>query len=261
MGKCFEDKHDVCLGKKASIDERKHAYAVCKPDGYPSIMLKSSKIGVKTNELVRLLEFRPTNVPLQINEYGKIVICADIAASLLGIPFDKEQALKLSALRKSNYGNSKRMFEKLLDLNKLVGCESPAVCCYGGIYGMRYANKNFQTKLLPFSNLRPVQWQQLEQRWEKFLTKHYNDAMDKKLNSQNPEIQGDVSTDLVGMQKNNIDMKERTEVEDYDKWKDRMLTMARSQLKEQKSDNETMDKSNDFDELDFTEVDNMILGH
>lgn len=43
----------------------------------------------KTTELVRLLELRSTNVALQINEYGKIVLCADIAATLMGIAFDK----------------------------------------------------------------------------------------------------------------------------------------------------------------------------
>lgn len=43
----------------------------------------------KTTELVRLLELRSTNVPLQVNEYGKIVICGDLAASLLSVAFDK----------------------------------------------------------------------------------------------------------------------------------------------------------------------------
>lgn len=42
----------------------------------------------KTNELLRLLALRAGN-SLQISEYGKIVICIDLACSLLGLLCDK----------------------------------------------------------------------------------------------------------------------------------------------------------------------------
>ncbi|KAI8124824.1 Origin recognition complex subunit 6 [Lucilia cuprina] len=255
----------------------------------------------KTTELVRLLELRSTNVPLQINEYGKIVLCADIAATLMGIPFDKEQALKMSGLRKSHYANNKRMFEKLLDLNKLVGVND--ICLQLNLNQVnkkaeellelyrkvitseqssdvdishpQYAamavfsacklckQKVSKTKLMPFSNLKPSQWQQLEQRWEKFMAKHYNDALDNKLKKQNSEDQATATaTDDDSSKKTYSDKKLRNEIEDYEKWKKRMLAMAHAKLKEQETgDSECSEQIEEDKGLDFNDViDNMILG-
>ncbi|TMW53502.1 hypothetical protein DOY81_001379 [Sarcophaga bullata] len=253
----------------------------------------------KTTELVRLLELRSTNVPLQINEYGKIVLCADIAANLMGISFDKEQALKLSSLRKSHYANNKRMFEKLLDLNKLVGIND--ICIQLSLSQVtkkaeellelykniivneqsvdvdishpQYAamavfmacklvkQKVSKSKLIPFSNLRPTQWQHLEQRWEKFIAKHYNDAMDNKLKISNKEHQALQNYDNCS-KKLNSGEKIRTEVEDYENWKRRMLAMAQAKLKEQDVCSDSSENVENPNEVDFTDViDNMILGH
>ncbi|XP_065370376.1 origin recognition complex subunit 6 [Calliphora vicina] len=253
----------------------------------------------KTTELVRLLDLRSTNVPLQINEYGKIVLCADIAANLMGIPFDKEQALKLSGLRKSHYANNKRMFEKLLDLNKLVGVNDICIQLslnqvnkkaeelldlYRNVIASeqstdvdmshpQYAamavfmacklskQKVSKSKLMPFSNLKPSQWQQLEQRWEKFMTKHYNDAMDNKLKKQNSDNQATAATDDDSSKKIQVDQKMRTEIEDYEKWKKRMLAMAQAKLKEQEADSESSEQMDNPKDIEFTDViDNMILG-
>ncbi|KAH8402293.1 hypothetical protein KR009_011080 [Drosophila setifemur] len=220
----------------------------------------------KTTELVRLLELRSTNVPLQINEYGKIVLCADLASCLLGIGFDKEQALKLSGLRKSHYLNNKRMFEKLLDLNKLVNVSDicvqlnlseaarkaeelmtlfKAVAATEGI-GIdtehpQYAamavfhaclmlkKKVAKTKLMPFSNLRPTQWQQLEQQWERMIAKHYKE--NKVVTSF------DLDEKLKQSQKENLKSQppkkpQKPQAEDYEKWKARMLEAAYAKLKE-----------------------------
>ncbi|XP_037898445.1 origin recognition complex subunit 6 [Glossina fuscipes] len=43
----------------------------------------------KTSELMRLLELKSANIPLQINEYAKIVISGDIAAKVLGVACDQ----------------------------------------------------------------------------------------------------------------------------------------------------------------------------
>uniref|UniRef100_A0A1I8M4H2 Origin recognition complex subunit 6 n=1 Tax=Musca domestica TaxID=7370 RepID=A0A1I8M4H2_MUSDO len=233
----------------------------------------------KTTELVRLLELRSTNVPLQINEYGKIVLCGDIAATLLGIAFDKEQALKLSGLRKSHYTNHKRMIEKLLDLNKLVGVND--ICIQLNLQEVKkkadellelyrkvvaseqndvddthpqYASmavfmacklcqkKVSKTKIMPFSNLRPTQWQQLEQRWEKLIAKHYKNTMDSKLkvDEENNDENKENGTDKG---KGDTKKERRIEIEDYEKWKKRMLEMAKAKLKEeeQRSSTETPD--------------------
>ncbi|XP_037715012.1 origin recognition complex subunit 6 [Drosophila subpulchrella] len=223
----------------------------------------------KTTELVRLLELRSTNVPLQINEYGKIVLCADLASCLLGIGFDKEQALKLSGLRRSHYLNNKRMFEKLLDLNKLASVND--ICVQLGLNEVtrkaeelmtlfkavaatedtgtdtthpQYAamavfqacrllkKKVSKTKLMPFSNLRPTQFQQLEQQWTLMIAKHHKEG------------KGLASSDLDGKlkesQQENIKGQEgkkaqKPQTEDYDTWKARMLATAQARLKEQES--------------------------
>ncbi|XP_073846351.1 origin recognition complex subunit 6 [Musca autumnalis] len=228
----------------------------------------------KATELVRLLELRSTNVPLQINEYGKIVLCGDIAATLLGIAFDKEQALKLSGLRKSHYTNHKRMIEKLLDLNKLVGVND--ICIQLNVQEVKkkadellelyrkviaseqtdvddthpqYASmavfmacklcqkKISKTKIMPFSNLRPTQWQHLEQRWEKLIAKHYKNTMDNKLKvDDNEEINDENKENGTMKGKGDGKGKERrVEIEDYEKWKKRMLEMAQAKLREEEA--------------------------
>ncbi|XP_030383114.1 origin recognition complex subunit 6 [Scaptodrosophila lebanonensis] len=219
----------------------------------------------KTTELMRLLELRSTNVPLQINEYGKIVLCGDLASTILGIAFDKEQALKLSGLRKTHYMNNKRMFEKLLDLNQLASVKDiclqlglndvarkaeellqlynnigitenadidithPQYAAMAVFYACRLLKRKVsKTKLMPFSNLRPSQWHQLEQRWERSISKHHKD----------PIFTTDVERNFKQNQEENIangskNIKpQKPETEDYEKWKSRMLAMAQAKLRE-----------------------------
>lgn len=192
------------------------------------------------------------------------------------------------------------MFEKLLDLNKLVGVND--ICIQLSLNQVnqkaeellelyrkvmtaeqssdidvshpQYAamavfmacklskQKVSKPKLMPFSNLRPAQWQQLEQRWEKFIAKHYNEAMDKKLQKQNSEEQKTGENNDDNTKKTNGDKKTRPEIEDYEKWKKRMLAMAHAKLKELESgDSEVSENVDNNKDLDFTDViDNMILG-
>ncbi|KAH8405710.1 hypothetical protein KR215_007151 [Drosophila sulfurigaster] len=219
----------------------------------------------KTTELLRLVELRSTNVPLQINEYGKIVLCADLASTLLDIGFDKEQALKLSGLRKSHYVNNKRMFEKLLDLNKLPSvndicvqlslnevarkseelltlfkdiasntmqdADHPQYAAMAVFQACRLLKKKVaKTKIMPFSNLRPTQWQQLEHQWELMIEKHYKEInVATRLNDQAEVLQ----------EKSNIEKKcqmHKPQIEDYEKWKSRMLATAEAKLKQLESE-------------------------
>lgn len=190
------------------------------------------------------------------------------------------------------------MFEKLLDLNKLVGIND--ICIQLSLSQVtkkaeellelykkiviseqsvdvdishpQYAamavfmacklckQKVSKSKLIPFSNLRPTQWQHLEQRWEKFIAKHYNDAMDNKLKISNTEQQA-LQNDGHYSKKLNSNDKVRTEVEDYEKWKRRMLAMAQAKLKEQDGCSDSSKNIENSNEIDFTDViDNMILG-
>ncbi|KAH8355044.1 hypothetical protein KR093_004415, partial [Drosophila rubida] len=213
----------------------------------------------KTTELLRLLELRSTNVPLQINEYGKIVLCTDLASSLLDIGFDKEQALKLSGLRKSHYVNNKRMFEKLLDLNKLPSvndicvqlslneaarkseelltmfksvandtsdADHPQYAAMAVFQACRLLKKKVaKTKIMPFSNLRPTQWQQLEHQWERMIEKHYKET----------NVATKLKDHADGLQENNTTEAkckiQKPEIEDYEKWKSRILAAAEAKLK------------------------------
>ncbi|XP_017865036.1 PREDICTED: origin recognition complex subunit 6 [Drosophila arizonae] len=219
----------------------------------------------KTTELLRLLELRSTNVPLQINEYGKIVLCADIACSVLDIGFDKEQALKLSALRKTHYANNKRMFEKLLELNKLASIKDicvqlslnevahkaedilamfkkfarddadpdhPQYAAMAVFHACRLLKKKVsKSKLMPFSNLRPTQWQQLEQQFERLIAKHLKDSNVTTAGVKNKLTQQEEQNVLSKKQKSS----EKTEIEEYEKWKSRMLATAEAKLKELES--------------------------
>ncbi|XP_017044987.1 origin recognition complex subunit 6 [Drosophila ficusphila] len=221
----------------------------------------------KTTELVRLLELRSTNVPLQINEYGKIVLCADIASCLLGIGFDKEQALKLSGLRKSHYQNNKRMFEKLLDLNKLASVNDICVqlglnevarkaeelmTLFRGVAATEDTDTNhpqyatmavFQacrllkkkvskTKLMPFSNLRPTQFQQLEQQWDRMIAKHYKEVKLGPSFDLEGKLKESQQENIKGQEANKA---QKPQAEDYEKWKARMLSAAQAKLKEMES--------------------------
>lgn len=207
-----------------------------------------------------MLELRSTNVPLQINEYGKIVLCADLASNLLEIGFDKEQALKLSGLRKTHYVNNKRMFEKLLDLNKIpsvsdicvqlslsevtrkaeellalfklvVGenpdADHPQYAAMAVFHACRLLKKKvYKTKIMPYSNLRPSQWQQLEHQWERMIEKHHKEInVASKLNNQLDLPQDKIIRETT--QKS-----QKPEIEDYEKWKSRMISLAEAKLKQ-----------------------------
>lgn len=60
------------------------------------------KLYRKTNELLRLLELRSSNMSLQTTEYGKIVICIDLACNLLGLICDKVGSCNLGKINVLN---------------------------------------------------------------------------------------------------------------------------------------------------------------
>lgn len=182
----------------------------------------------------------------------------DLASSLLGVAFDKQQAIKLSALRKTHYESNKRMFEKLLDLNKIPSVNDICVqlsvnevtqksdellALFKSVVGKnpdadhpQYAamavyqacrllgKKVSKSKLMSFSNLRAMQWQQLSQQWERMMAKHYSENNASKLTDKiEPIPTMPTVTKIVKNQK--------TEVEDYEKWKSRMIALAQDQLR------------------------------
>lgn len=182
----------------------------------------------------------------------------DLASSLLGVAFDKQQAIKLSALRKTHYESNKRMFEKLLDLNKIPSVNDICVqlsvnevtqksdellALFKSVVGKnpdadhpQYAamavyqacrllgKKVSKSKLMSFSNLRAMQWQQLSQQWERMMAKHYSENNASKLTDKIEPIP--TMPTVTKSVKN-----QKTEVEDYEKWKSRMIALAQDQLR------------------------------
>ncbi|XP_011184216.2 origin recognition complex subunit 6 [Zeugodacus cucurbitae] len=239
----------------------------------------------KTLELLRILELRSANAPLQLNEYAKTVLCADIATTVLGIACDMEQNVKLSTLRKSHYIKHKRIIEKILDVNKIVGVSDICVQLsmteasqkatellelYKTIMAKESANdendlihpqyaamavfqaakilkqKCSKPKIMSFSNLRPTQWQQLELRWNKFLTKHYKETTDKKSKLRVEEAENNIE---ISKSQSCVESVKRltSSVEDYDKWKKRILEKAEAQLRcqlNEQEDENGIDKEN-----------------
>uniref|UniRef100_A0A1A9W741 Origin recognition complex subunit 6 n=1 Tax=Glossina brevipalpis TaxID=37001 RepID=A0A1A9W741_9MUSC len=220
----------------------------------------------KTSELMRLLEVKSANVPLQVNEYAKIILCGNIAANILGAACDKEQAIKISGLRKTQYVNNRRMLEKLLDLNKPlvikevciqlnlgdvwrkaeellqlyhsvmisekidVDIKHPQYTVMAIYMACKVCKKKVsKPKLFPLSNLRPTQWQQLEHKWEKLLALHYKESVTNKCE------QSVVHNNNVGQATNIINNIEEpkqlpSELEDYEVWKTRILDAAKAKL-------------------------------
>uniref|UniRef100_A0A1B0FMY7 Origin recognition complex subunit 6 n=1 Tax=Glossina morsitans morsitans TaxID=37546 RepID=A0A1B0FMY7_GLOMM len=220
----------------------------------------------KTSELMRLLELKSANIPLQINEYAKIVICGDISAKVLGIACDQEQAIKISGLRKTHYIKNRRMMEKLLDINKPltikevckklnlndvwkkaeellqlyhnvtssenvdVDINHPQYSVMAVFMACKLCKKKVsKPKLLPLSNLRPTQWHHLEQRWDKLLALHYKESANNKdelSNVQNNNTQQ--TAEITNNTKGSQQLP--LEIEDYETWKARMLNEAKAKL-------------------------------
>uniref|UniRef100_A0A1B0BAQ1 Origin recognition complex subunit 6 n=1 Tax=Glossina palpalis gambiensis TaxID=67801 RepID=A0A1B0BAQ1_9MUSC len=220
----------------------------------------------KTSELMRLLELKSANIPLQINEYAKIVISGDIAAKVLGVACDQEQAIKISGLRKTHYINNRRMMEKLLDINKPLSIKElcnklnlgdvwkkaeellqlyhnvmisenidvdinhPQYSIMAVYMACKLCKKKVsKPKLLPLSNLRPTQWQHLEQRWNKLLALHYKECANNEdepsnVHNNNAQEAGEITINTKGSQQL------PSEIEDYETWKVRVLNEAKAKL-------------------------------
>ncbi|XP_044265262.1 origin recognition complex subunit 6 [Tribolium madens] len=72
----------------------------------------------KAESFLRVLNTKPASKTL--SDVGKIIMCLDLAATILGVGFDKDTAIKLSGLRKSGYQNSLNNLEKILNLDKPI---------------------------------------------------------------------------------------------------------------------------------------------
>ncbi|XP_071447134.1 origin recognition complex subunit 6 [Hetaerina americana] len=97
----------------------------------PGMILRdlSVKLGVsnsilrKGSELSRLLQLKiaaNAKALQQISDSCRHILCLDLAASSLGVAFDRETAIALSGTKKKLYLNGYHMFEKILGLEQKV---------------------------------------------------------------------------------------------------------------------------------------------
>ncbi|KAL5286600.1 ORC6 family protein [Megaselia abdita] len=226
------------------------------------------KTQAKSRELIRLLDIRSTQSVQHIGEYAKVVICIDLAANLLNVGLDTENALKVSGLKKSQYLNNKRMFEKILDLNKPLTIND--ICIQLGAQEVSKKAKDLfefykshnkdladnedishpqyatmavyqagkilkkkipKQKITSLSHLKPVQWTNLEKKWDKFIDENPNLKTDLSLVKR--VIKEDEENQKPQKSQEKV-KKVKVTIQPYEDWKNNMLDFARSGLAIQK---------------------------
>ncbi|GAB0097170.1 Origin recognition complex subunit 6 [Sergentomyia squamirostris] len=207
----------------------------------------------KSTENCRLLSLKQNSMTSSIGEIAKVVICIDLAASIIGISFDTNTALKICGLKKSNYANYRRIIQKLIGGTSSVGV--PELCLQLGLpahvqeaaieelpkylkfiqrnatdssnpqyaavvlYGVARSRK-IKVSKVAFCNtcsLKKDQWKILEDSWHQ-----YRQEREKKSTAMDVDVQEeskDVTENLKRPGK-------AEEIEDYEVWKQRILTRA-----------------------------------
>ncbi|XP_052861162.1 origin recognition complex subunit 6 [Anopheles cruzii] len=221
----------------------------------------------KSTELHRLLLIRSSGALTgNLSESAKATLCIDLAASLLGLPFDTETALKLSGLKKPAYSGGRRMVEKVLDITRTVGIGE--ICVQLGLNqvqkeatGLLEAYKRHadtgtgsdfthpqyaamavyqacqrrkvkppKTKLVALSHLKPTQWTMLEKNWEKCLA---NAPVANSAQDDNKEPAMQIEEETRGQTDSKHASRKHgspEKVETYQNWKKRMLEKAYREL-------------------------------
>lgn len=167
------------------------------------------------------------------------------------------------------------MFEKLLDLNKLASVND--ICVQLGLNEVarkaeelmtlfkgvaatedmgtdtshpQYATmavfqacrllkkKVSKSKLMPFSNLRPSQFQLLEQQWERMIAKHHKESKVPSSTDMEGKLKENQNENIKGHEAKKA---HKPPPEDYEIWKARMLAKAQAKLKELEASQSHMD--------------------
>lgn len=180
------------------------------------------------------------------------------------IPFDSDSAMKLSALKKSEYKKTKNSFLKLISLNKLVDVKSllmklgvcnsniektaekifaqcqknevsdhpqfVALSCFLAckFHKEKVPKKNF----IAASNLRPLQWTQLEKTFGGLAPQPSKQPSDSKgVLEERDETQYSSNRQR---EKRKLNTEGTHELEDYDVWKARTLKQAYAEINAKK---------------------------
>ncbi|KDR18447.1 origin recognition complex subunit 6 [Zootermopsis nevadensis] len=82
--------------------------------------LQSEVVVKKGRELHRLLQLKTSANVMNISETCQIVVCLDLAASVIGVPFEKLDAIRLAGVTKKIYTSFRHTVEKLLGIGKCI---------------------------------------------------------------------------------------------------------------------------------------------
>ncbi|XP_026745696.1 origin recognition complex subunit 6-like [Trichoplusia ni] len=239
-----------------------------------TLQLMASKLGLgdedkvlnKAAEFERLLQTKSI-AGSNMSETSKVVICLDLAATMLQAEFDIKTAIKFSGLKPSAYTNSKKVVQNLLELNsdrlttdKLcstlqcpgvqeladrilaeyqkqakmeVDLNLPQYVCMAVFQACRVSKvKISKSKIVEKSRLKPAQWAKLDTDWTKFTDLNFA-AVEKKKRGRVAK------TAVVNVEKIEemeidtpiLEVIQET-VEPYEDWKKRMLETAYKELRE-----------------------------
>ncbi|KAF9794808.1 hypothetical protein SFRURICE_017498 [Spodoptera frugiperda] len=208
---------------------------------------EEEKVLKKAAEFERLLQTK--NVAgSNITDTSKIVICLDLAASVLGADIDIKSAVKYSGLKTSTYTNTKKVVQNLLELNSdrltttmlcltlqctgEVDLNLPQYVCMAVYQACRLNKvKVPKSKIVEKSRLKPAQWTKLDADWTKFTDLHF-EAAKKKGRQTKKAAEIAENEDLMEVDMPKTDEVLEDKIESYEDWKQRMLETAYKELKE-----------------------------
>ncbi|XP_038218342.1 origin recognition complex subunit 6 [Zerene cesonia] len=237
-----------------------------------TLQLLATKLGLaeearvisKAAEFERLLQTK-TTAGYNLTDTSKVVICLDLATSILNADLDQKTAIKYSGLKAPSYNNCRKVIENLLELNNdnitvsslclIMQCTGvqtlaesilaeyqkvtkmemdltlPQYVCMAVYQACRINKvKIAKSKLIEKSRLKPGQWSKLDAEWTKIVDEKFTTVKKRgrprKVTIVNDEQQMELDTGPK-------DEKScEPKIEPYEQWKQRMLEQAYEELKE-----------------------------
>lgn len=143
--------------------------------------------------------------------------------------------LNLNEIKKKAEDILKDYEEAMFNRNMEIDRKLPQYVAMAVFLAAKFHKKKIsKPKLMSYSNLKPTQWQQLEQSWEKIMLTHQHQLQQQQQKTLKPQIKGDGHiidgqevTKTLNIQQNGH--KEAVE-EDYFTWRERILSEAKQKL-------------------------------
>ncbi|KAJ0171425.1 hypothetical protein K1T71_012975 [Dendrolimus kikuchii] len=235
--------------------------------------LMASKLGLgdedkvlsKAAEFERLLQTKST-AGSNMSDTGKVVICLDLAASIVGIGLDVKTVIKYSGWKPSIYSNNKKIIENLLELNSnklsvpllcvtlqcgevqnlaerilqeyrkqakmAMDLNLPQYACMAVYQACRISKVRVsKSKVIEKSRLRPAQWTKLDADWAKLVDSKFA-AVNKKTKPTKKAVADEIEEPMEVDEIKPVDNQAEPQIEPYEVWKQRMLKKAHKELKE-----------------------------